>query len=92
MAERKSYHPGEPCWADVTAPDPEAARRFYQAVFGWEFMVSGPSSAIARCAPSAARRSRGSHPHPGAGRAGPWSWIAPDVDDAVAKVSPGGTS
>lgn len=33
---------GTPTWIDLTAPDAEAARKFYHAVFGWEYDVSGP--------------------------------------------------
>ncbi len=33
---------GTPTWIDVMAPDAEAARKFYHAVFGWEYDVSGP--------------------------------------------------
>jgi predicted enzyme related to lactoylglutathione lyase len=39
MVVRSRYFEGEPCWADVAAPDMEAARRFYGAVFGWTFGV-----------------------------------------------------
>jgi uncharacterized protein len=34
MADR--YIPGVPCWVDTSQPDPEAAVRFYSALFGWE--------------------------------------------------------
>jgi predicted enzyme related to lactoylglutathione lyase len=37
MSERDGYIQGVPCWADCTVPDPEAAARFYSALFGWEF-------------------------------------------------------
>lgn len=30
------WTPGTPCWADLMAPDVEAAGRFYSAVLGWE--------------------------------------------------------
>ncbi len=33
---------GIPTWLDLVAPDAEAARAFYQAVFGWEYDVSAP--------------------------------------------------
>ena len=33
---------GTPTWVDLTSPDAEAARAFYQAVFGWEYDVGGP--------------------------------------------------
>ena len=42
MVERTDYGDGELCWADVMARDPEASRRFYTAVFGWTYNVSGP--------------------------------------------------
>ena len=36
MRERDGYIEGVPCWIDTTQPDPEAAARFYEGVFGWE--------------------------------------------------------
>lgn len=33
---------GTPTWADVMAPDADAARAFYHAVFGWEYDIGGP--------------------------------------------------
>ncbi|MCE7981322.1 MAG: VOC family protein [Caldilinea sp. CFX5] len=33
---------GTPTWTDLTSPDAEAARNFYQAVFGWQYDVGGP--------------------------------------------------
>jgi len=37
MPERDSYEPGTPSWVDLSTPDPDAAKRFYGALFGWEF-------------------------------------------------------
>lgn len=34
--------PGTPTWTDLMAPNAEAARAFYQAVFGWSYDVGGP--------------------------------------------------
>ena len=31
-----------PCWVDTAQPDPDAAMRFYGALFGWEFDGPGP--------------------------------------------------
>src|SRR5204862_7123804 len=31
-----------PTWIDLMAPDIDAARTFYQAVFGWEYDIGGP--------------------------------------------------
>jgi len=36
MAEVSSYATGQPCWADVTSPDVEAAATFYSGLFGWK--------------------------------------------------------
>lgn len=33
---------GVPTWTDHAAPDAEAARTFYHAVFGWQYDVGGP--------------------------------------------------
>lgn len=35
MAERDGYIPGVPCWIDTSQPDPDAAAKFYQGLFGW---------------------------------------------------------
>jgi predicted enzyme related to lactoylglutathione lyase len=37
MVERSGYVDGEPCWADLVAPDLAAAQRFYSTLFGWTF-------------------------------------------------------
>lgn len=36
MSTREDYPAGVPCWVDTNQPDPEAAARFYSALFGWE--------------------------------------------------------
>jgi uncharacterized protein len=36
MGERTRYTPGTFSWADLTTPDPEAAKTFYAALLGWE--------------------------------------------------------
>lgn len=41
MSERDGYKPGVPCWVDSGQPDPEAAVRFYGALFGWDFIGPG---------------------------------------------------
>lgn len=33
---------GTPTWVDLIAPDVDAARAFYRAVFGWDYDVAGP--------------------------------------------------
>jgi predicted enzyme related to lactoylglutathione lyase len=42
MSERTSYEPGTPSWADLSTPDPPAAKRFYGELFGWEAEDAGP--------------------------------------------------
>jgi uncharacterized protein len=42
MSIRDSYQPGVPCWTETLQPDPQAAMRFYEGVFGWEFAGPGP--------------------------------------------------
>jgi predicted enzyme related to lactoylglutathione lyase len=48
MPERDGYIPGVPCWIDTSQPDPEAARDFYGALFGWEFEDVMPPDAPGR--------------------------------------------
>ena len=36
MATMKAYEQGVPNWVDLSTPDPEASKRFYRALFGWE--------------------------------------------------------
>ena len=46
---------GTPTWVDLTTPDPDGARKFYHALFGWDYDISGPefgSYANARSGPS----------------------------------------
>jgi predicted enzyme related to lactoylglutathione lyase len=42
MTRFSSYPAGVPCFVDAFSPDPDAARRFYEAIFGWEFTGPGP--------------------------------------------------
>jgi uncharacterized protein len=41
MSDRDQYPAGVPCFVDTLVPDVEAAKRFYGAVFGWEFTGPG---------------------------------------------------
>jgi predicted enzyme related to lactoylglutathione lyase len=36
MGERTRYAPGTFCWTDLATTDPDAAKRFYSGLFGWE--------------------------------------------------------
>ena len=33
---------GTPTWFDLMTPDADKARAFYAALFGWQYVVSGP--------------------------------------------------
>ena len=44
MAERTSYEPGTPSWADLTIPDLDAGLRFYGGLFDWEFEDQGEAA------------------------------------------------
>lgn len=37
MPERTNYAPGTPSWIDLATPDVPASKRFYGALFGWDF-------------------------------------------------------
>lgn len=43
MSERDDYPAGVPCWVEGVVPNPKAATDFYGALFGWDFIGSGPS-------------------------------------------------
>ena len=35
MGKRDRYEPGTFCWVDLATTDPEGAKAFYSALFGW---------------------------------------------------------
>jgi predicted enzyme related to lactoylglutathione lyase len=37
MPKRTSYEQGTPSWVDLQTPDPDAAKTFYSALFGWTY-------------------------------------------------------
>lgn len=37
--------PGAPCWIDLMSSQPERARRFYAAIFGWTYDTADPAQA-----------------------------------------------
>ncbi|MEU8923286.1 VOC family protein [Kitasatospora sp. NPDC048545] len=47
MPKAGRYREGVPCWVVLTTPDAPAARRFYGALFDWEFVPTGPAEAVA---------------------------------------------
>lgn len=44
MSNVDRHEPGTPSWFDLMTPDPEKARAFYGALFGWTFQIGGPES------------------------------------------------
>ncbi len=46
MSERKEYAPGTPSWTDLATTDRDAAKEFYNALFGWAYedMPAGPDA------------------------------------------------
>src|SRR5947208_2215936 len=41
MPEMTKYEHGVPSWVDIGSPDPTAALKFYNALFGWDGMDMG---------------------------------------------------
>ena len=58
MPKIESYKQGTPSWVDLSTSDQEAAKRFYSAVFGWEYedndMGNGQFYSMAKVDSSAA--------------------------------------
>jgi uncharacterized protein len=83
----KAKPAGRPTWVDLNAPDAEAARKFYQALFGWEYEIGGPEYRGYATARLNQRRVAGiAGPMPGAPGAPPaWSiYFASDNAEADA--------
>jgi predicted enzyme related to lactoylglutathione lyase len=92
MVHRTRYADGEPCWADVTAPDVERATSFYGAVFGWTFEDADLGGYVT-CRLAGRRVAGISPPAPGVERIPPaWSvyFAAHDLDAVAAKVPAAG--
>ncbi len=94
MPERSSYPDGEPCWADVTTPDLEAAQRFYNAVFGWEYQNSGPEFGNYSMCLKDGRPVAGLTPPPPGAEGAPPMWnmylASSDVDETARRIERGG--
>ncbi|MFF4651501.1 VOC family protein [Streptomyces sp. NPDC001380] len=91
MPPRDSYPDGAPCWADLTTPDPQAARAFYGPVMGWEFEDLGPAMNGYTMCRSGGRRVAGLMPPPPGGEGMPSMWnvylAASDVDAVYGRVA-----
>jgi predicted enzyme related to lactoylglutathione lyase len=93
VPERNAYPDGAPCWADVTTPDIEAAKRFYGELLGWTFVDSGPEfGGYVNCLKDGKAVAGMSPPQPGSDLPPAWSlylW-ANDADAAAKRVEQGG--
>jgi uncharacterized protein len=98
MSKRDTYPPGVPCWVETLQPDPRAAQRFYEGVFGWEFTGPGEMPGDPPGEYFVARRGGrdvagvGSSPPPGAGAdarggAGATAWTTYVATDDVASTA-----
>ena len=95
MAERTSYAPGTPSWADLTVPDLDAALRFYGGLFGWDFEDQGEHAGHYHQALKNGRRVAGIGPNqPGSPPMAFWTTYlsGTDVDAHVSAVTAAGGS
>jgi predicted enzyme related to lactoylglutathione lyase len=93
MVERSTYPDGEPCWADVVTPDLESAKRFYQALFGWQFQSTGPDFGnYTMCLIDGQPVAGITPPPPGADTPAAWSLYlaSSDVDATATSAEAGG--
>jgi uncharacterized protein len=88
VGEVASYPNGTFCWVDLGTPDLNGARRFYEALLGWEVeQVETPDPGVYLVARIEGKDVAGIHDHSGGG-AHDWdSYIAvDDLDSALAAV------
>lgn len=90
MVQRTGYVDGEPCWADVSAPDLAASRDFYRAIFGWEYVDAGAEFGHYTNAHLGGRRVAALSPPPPDGQGVPASWslylATADADALAARI------
>jgi predicted enzyme related to lactoylglutathione lyase len=84
---------GMPTWVDLMTGDPEAARKFYGALFGWSFDVGGPESGHYTMCKLNGRPVAGLAPKPPNGQY-PNAWTlylaVDDVDATCTKITESG--
>jgi predicted enzyme related to lactoylglutathione lyase len=83
---------GTPCWVDVSVPDLDAARLFYEGLFGWEMQGGSPEfGGYLNCAKNG-RLAAGISPKmmPEAPTAWTTHFACSDVDAAVERVQTAG--
>lgn len=93
MPQQGVYPAGAPCWADVTTPDLDSAKRFYTGVFGWELEQLGADHGNYCVARLGGRSVAGIRTTP-EDSALPPSWTvylwSDDVDETARRVGSGG--
>jgi predicted enzyme related to lactoylglutathione lyase len=89
MTDVNEYQAGLPSWVDVMSPEPEKARQFYSAVFGWTFDVGPPEAGFYSMAKVRNRLAAGVGPIPQNMKM-PSVWNVyfdtKDVDATIAKI------
>jgi predicted enzyme related to lactoylglutathione lyase len=94
MSNVDRHPPGTPTWFDVSAKDLNAARKFYGALFGWEFGPEGPpETGHYVTATVRGKRAAGLSKHdPSRGMPPVWSvyFASDDVDQTASAVQKGG--
>jgi predicted enzyme related to lactoylglutathione lyase len=81
--------PGEPTWIDLVTPDLEGAKRFYQQLFGWEYVDTGEEFGHYHMATAQARNAAGMNAlQPGQEMPPVWTiyFASADIDADVARV------
>jgi predicted enzyme related to lactoylglutathione lyase len=44
MTRKQGFQPGELCWFDLMTDNLDAAKSFYKALFGWDFISGSPET------------------------------------------------
>ena len=96
MPEMTAYEPGTPSWADVASPDPDAAVRFYEGLFGWQASEPGDAEQDGgyRMFLQGEKTVAGIGPIQNEGQPPVWTTYitVADADQTVARVKPAGGS
>lgn len=93
MVQRNTpWAPGTPCWVDFGADDFDAAKAFYQSVFGWEFSEGTPETGNYSVLSKNGRAIGGMAPKMSAGQPTAWTtYIATDnADETAEKIKAAG--
>jgi predicted enzyme related to lactoylglutathione lyase len=89
MTEITEYVQGTPCWIDLSTLDIEAAKEFYAALFGWDYVVGPPENGGYTQALLRGKTVAGlmqSAPEQGQREAGWTTYLAADDADAIHKA------